>query len=124
MKKSLAAVVLAVCTLVLIAASAFAARDAAISFELRNRSSRTISRVYVHDTSVSASDWDADDLVFKGEIYPGESALISFIPENPRANRYHMRLRIDGEDYDYTKINLGALEVVTLLRTLSLEDTE
>ena len=95
MKKSLAAVVLAVCTLVLIAASAFAARDAAISFELRNRSSRTISRVYVHDTSVSASDWDADDLVFKGEsIISYADYAIAMIDEATKGDHIQQRISV------------------------------
>ena len=93
-------------------------------FELRNRSSRTITRVYAHDTSVPVDDWDADDIIFEGEIGPGESALISFIPPNPNASRYHMRLRAGGEYLDYPRINLGGLEVITLLRTLSIEDTQ
>ncbi len=107
----------------LCAASAFAARDAAITFELRNRSNRTITRVYAHDTSVAVDDWDADDIIFNGEIYPGESAVISFIPGNPSASRYHMRLRAGGENLDYPRINLGGLEVITLLRDLAIEDT-
>ena len=124
MRKSFAAsVVLVVFTLVLVAASAFAARDAAISFEFRNHSRRTITRIYAHDTSAAVDDWDADDIIFNGEIDPGESVVISFIPPNPGANRYHMRLRAGGENLDYPRINLGGLEVITLLRDLAIEDT-